>query len=254
MFEYEVIQNLNELELSLYEYIMKNSEKVMYMKIRDLANEAHVSTTTILRFCKKVNCVGFSEFKLKFKMYMEGNCNKKVNEDVSVILDNFERMADPGFDGKVNELCELINNAENLIFIGGGLSGIVAKYGARYMASMGKFAVYIDDLLFPVNCEYYKNNLVIVLSVSGETPEIINAINIFKKQKCRIASITNSANSTIARMSNFNISYYIPEEKVGLMDVTSHLPPIYIIETVGKRLYNNCIVKQKYKVINNIDE
>ena len=67
MFRYEVIQSLNNLELSLYEYIMKNSKKVIYMRIRELAEEAHVSTTTILRFCKKLNCEGFSEFKIKFK-------------------------------------------------------------------------------------------------------------------------------------------------------------------------------------------
>ena len=71
MFSYEVIQSLNNLELSLYEYIMKNKKKVIYMRIRELADEAHVSTTTILRFCKKLNCEGFSEFKVKFKMYIE---------------------------------------------------------------------------------------------------------------------------------------------------------------------------------------
>ena len=79
MFECEVIKGLNELELSLYEYIMKNSEKVMYMKIRDLANEAHMSTTTVLRFCRKLNCDGFSEFKLKFKMYMDSKEDRKIN-------------------------------------------------------------------------------------------------------------------------------------------------------------------------------
>ena len=78
MFSYEVIQSLNNLELSLYEYIMKNNKKVIYMRIRELADEAHVSTTTILRFCKKLNCEGFSEFKVKFKMYIEENNIKKV--------------------------------------------------------------------------------------------------------------------------------------------------------------------------------
>ena len=71
MFNYEIIQSLNDLELLLYRYIMKNIEKVIYMRIRELADEAHVSTTTILRFCKKVNCEGYSEFKVKLKMYIE---------------------------------------------------------------------------------------------------------------------------------------------------------------------------------------
>ena len=68
MFSNEIIKNLNDLELMLYRYIMKNIEKVVYMRIRELADEAHVSTTTILRFCKKLNCNGYSEFKVKLKI------------------------------------------------------------------------------------------------------------------------------------------------------------------------------------------
>ena len=133
MFGCDEIKNLNELELSLYEYIMRNSEKVMYMKIRDLANEAHISTTTVLRFCRKLNCNGFSEFKLKFKMYMEEKEDRKVNEDTSFIIDNFKRLASDEFKEKINELCKLIREHDNIVFLGGGLSGIVGKYGSRYI-------------------------------------------------------------------------------------------------------------------------
>lgn len=53
MFTHEMIASFNELETSLYNYISQNSEKVVYMRIRELANETHVSTASILRFCKK---------------------------------------------------------------------------------------------------------------------------------------------------------------------------------------------------------
>ena len=65
MFSSEVISSFNELESALYRYIMENSEKVVYMRIRDLADAAHISTSSVLRFCRKVNCEGFSEFKLR---------------------------------------------------------------------------------------------------------------------------------------------------------------------------------------------
>ena len=96
-----------------------------------------------------------------------------------------------------------------------------------------------------MNCENFKNGLVIALSESGETVEIVGAINRFKKEKCTIASITNSENTTIARISDFNISYYIPEERIGDIDITSHLPPMYILETVGRKLYNEKIRNKK---------
>ncbi|MDR2023468.1 MAG: hypothetical protein LBQ71_09510 [Hungatella sp.] len=51
----------------------------------EFANEAHVSTTTITRFCRKVNCNGFSEFK------MEQESRKSIRKkfDSSSILDFF---------------------------------------------------------------------------------------------------------------------------------------------------------------------
>lgn len=98
MFSYEIIQSLNSLELSLYEYIMTNSKKVIYMRIRELADEAHVSTTTILRFCKKLNCEGFSEFKVKFKMYIEENNTKKVSDDISETINFLKNIEESDLD------------------------------------------------------------------------------------------------------------------------------------------------------------
>lgn len=116
MFNYEIIQSLNDLELSLYRYIMKNCEKVVYMRIRELADEAHVSTTTILRFCKKLDCEGYSEFKLKLKMYIEKNEDKKVNNDTSLIIDLLKKLDNDEFEEKMDKICEQIKETNNLVF------------------------------------------------------------------------------------------------------------------------------------------
>lgn len=48
--------------MMVYNYVIKNRDKVMYMTIRELADAAGVSTTTILRFCRKLNCEGYLNF------------------------------------------------------------------------------------------------------------------------------------------------------------------------------------------------
>jgi len=53
MFTEKEIMSFNELEFEIYNFILNNSAKIPYMTIRELAGEAHVSTTTILHFCKK---------------------------------------------------------------------------------------------------------------------------------------------------------------------------------------------------------
>lgn len=238
MFNYEVIQSLNELELSLYSYIMKNRDKVVYMRIRELAEEAHVSTTTILRFCRKLKCEGFSEFKVKFKMYISEEDVKKVRDDTSEIINFLKKIDNSDLDKKLDKLCDLAKVASNIIFLGIGSSGILCKYAARYFSSIGKFAVHIDDPFFPTNFSFYDNCLIIALSVSGETPTTIDSITRFKKEGCTIVSITNSEDCTISKMSDLNLSYYVQQVKVGESDVTTQLPVLYMIERIGKKLYN----------------
>jgi DNA-binding MurR/RpiR family transcriptional regulator len=55
MFSHSAVASLNNLEMMVYNYVIKNRDKVMYMTIRELADAAGVSTTTILRFCRKLS-------------------------------------------------------------------------------------------------------------------------------------------------------------------------------------------------------
>lgn len=58
MFSYEIIQSLNNMELLVYDYLMKNKEKITYMTVRELADEVHVSTATVMREAKQVIFIG----------------------------------------------------------------------------------------------------------------------------------------------------------------------------------------------------
>ncbi len=241
MFSYEVIQSLNNLELTLYEYIMKHSKKVIYMRIRELALEAHVSTTTILRFCKKLNCEGFTEFKLKFKMYIEENNIKKVNDDTSEIINFLKNIENSDLDKRLETLCKLVMSANTIMFLGIGSSGILCKYAARYFSAIGKFAIHIDDPFFPKNFRCNGQSLVIALSVSGETPTTIENITRFKEEGCSIVSITNTENCTIAKISNLNLPYYVQQVKANYSDITTQLPVLYMIERIGKNYITNIL-------------
>ena len=50
MFTHEIVKSFNQLEMDVYNYIVQNEEQVIRMKVRELADAVHVSTTMILRF------------------------------------------------------------------------------------------------------------------------------------------------------------------------------------------------------------
>lgn len=86
MFTHKAIAELNALELMVYNYVSKHKNQVMYMTIRELAEAAGVSTTTVLRFCKKMGCEGYSEFRIRFKLYLEQTDAPPVDSGIGEIL------------------------------------------------------------------------------------------------------------------------------------------------------------------------
>ncbi|ENH97819.1 hypothetical protein J416_03631 [Gracilibacillus halophilus YIM-C55.5] len=239
MFTHEMIASFNELETSLYNYISQNSEKVAYMRIRELADHTHVSTATILRFCRKVGCEGFSEFKIKLKMSLEEQKKTVIKSPQHSITEFFERTLKGDLEQTMDEAAAVISKADSVIFIGIGSSGILAEYGARYFSSIGKFSLYIKDPHFPIHANFRENSVTIVLSVSGENPFTVTQLNQLKQEGSTVISITNNKLSTIAKISDLNLSYYVTEEWYQDANITTQVPVVYILESVARKISSN---------------
>lgn len=237
MFSYEQIKKFNELETLVYNYVMENKYQVIYMTIRELADEVHVSTSTVMRFCKKVDCDGYSEFRVKFKMYLKQEIEKKPYEDIEEIQQYFRKVHTDSFEQDLDEVTEMIRTAEQVIFIGVGTSGILGKYGARYFSNLHKFSQYIEDPYYPILEDMWKSTIIIALSVSGETPETIKMVNRFKEHNCKIIGITNKNSCTLAKIADKNINYYVTEHISGEdYNVTTQVPVVFLLEMIGRRL------------------
>lgn len=245
LFTEKEIMNFNEIEYGVYNCILNNSDKIPYMTIRELAEEAHVSTTTILRFCKKIHCNGFAEFKVRFKMERERRRELHPNNDIMAIQNFLKRASENEFMDNLNRIAQALDKAKTLIFVGAGNSAVMAQYAARYFSSVGKFALHVDNPMFEINLENPRESAVIIFSVSGETPTMMNTIPILKEGKTTIISVTNSKSSTIAKLSDYNVSYYVQHERkrkeesaIEVVDTTTQFPVVYIIETLAKKTYN----------------
>ncbi|OIJ18068.1 RpiR family transcriptional regulator [Anaerobacillus alkalidiazotrophicus] len=238
MFTNEEIASFNELDMTLYNYITQHADKVAYMRIRELADETHVSTATILRFCRKIGCEGFSEFKVKLKLYVENNEKSVIKTGEQSITEFFERTLSGNLSEIIKQAAALVAKADTVIFIGIGSSGILAEYGARYFSSLGKFSMYIKDPHFPIHSNILHNSVTIALSVSGENPYTVNHIHQLNQEGSKVISITNSKHSTIAKISHLNIPYYVTEERFEGSNITTQIPVVYILEILARETYN----------------
>jgi DNA-binding MurR/RpiR family transcriptional regulator len=236
MFSYDNIQKFNETEIKIYKFIVDNGEKVPYMTIRELADAIQVSTSTILRFCNKLDCDGYKEFKENLKKYVYRIQEMKPQSDLEELLHYFKETNINSFEQKIEKGADFIRKAETVIFIGSGSSGALAKYAARYFSNLGKFSIGLEDTLYPIT-KNMETAVVIALSVSGETEGVINLINRFKISKCNILSITNQSNCTIAQISDWSVSYNMNIHNInGGYNATTQVPVLFLIEALARRI------------------
>lgn len=237
MFTHELLAGFNELELSIYNCIVKNKERIAHMKIKELADEAHVSTATVLRFCKKLGYEGYSEFKLRYREYLEKEKIKLEDTGETIFKGFISRMDSRDFQNSIGEAFDLLKDSRRIIFIGIGSSGILGKYGARYFSNIGRFSLYVEDPWLPILQDLTYDTVTIALSESGETEQTIYLASQMKERGSLMIAITNNSGSTLSRMSDYNITYHVPKVMVNRTNITTQVPVVYILEALAKKLY-----------------
>lgn len=241
----ESTPELSNTDIEIYKYIINHLEQVQYMRVRDLAQATYTSTASILRFCNKFECQGYAEFKARLKIYIQNRQKELKNIDETTIINFMRRTNEAFFQSKIEEAVQLMKKKELFLFVGRGSSHILAQYGALYFSSLCGGALCLENPAnYPINSIYQNISsqiCVIILSVSGETKEIINFIQHFKKNNSHIICITNSSKSTIAQLSDICIPYYITEETFEGANITSQVPALYTIEYLARQLQKSKI-------------
>lgn len=239
LFEHLNVSNLSSVEQEIYCFVINHVEKIPYMRVRDIADEAHVSSTSVFRFIQKMGFASFPEFRFYIKNYVDKDQQETSKRQLSME----ERLSTlkieifhPDVNYQIQKMAQALKEADFILFMGVGASGAIAQYAARRLASLGYFSIGLDELTYPIKGFFHKNQKVILifLSISGETKEVIDVVRLLEKGvDVQKYSITQNKESTLARLCDYSIGYAAQEKRKDIFyDFTSQLPAVAIIETL----------------------
>ncbi|MBI1819273.1 MAG: KpsF/GutQ family sugar-phosphate isomerase, partial [Nitrospirae bacterium] len=105
-----------------------------------------------------------------------------------------------------------------VVVIGMGKSGIIGKKIAATLASTGTPAFFLHpaEALHGDLGMVLKDDIVLILSYSGETGEVLNLIPSLKRQHLKIIAITGDVKSTLAKASDIVLDVSVSEEACPL--------------------------------------
>jgi DNA-binding MurR/RpiR family transcriptional regulator len=238
------LKNFTPTEILIYNYLIAHPDEILELSIRQLASTIHVSSASIIRCVKKMGYDSFYEFKFDLKQQKLTSQTEKLatNYDIEIIdlsHDFFKRPLLQQYSHELTAFKKLMLNTNNILFFGIGTSGILAQYGARQFSNLGINSIYNIDPFYPLPKEGQDDTkrVAIMLSVSGETPEVVNRAISLKGKHFHIISITNNNYSTLAKISKINFSYNVkPESIKNNLNITTQVPVIFILESLARNI------------------
>jgi len=221
------------------------------LPVSELADRAHVSKPTVVRFCRSVGYDGLSDFKLKLAgtvnegvpfIHRSVDADDKTGDVMVKVIDNTvaaflkyrNEASNLAIERAVNAIVEAYKAGRQIQFFGVGNSGIVAQDGQHKFFRLGVQSVAYSDghmqvmsasILQPGDC-------VVVISNSGRTRDLMDACDIARKNGATTIVITASG-SPLASAGSIHLSADHPEGFDKYSPMVSRLLHLMILDILA---------------------
>jgi RpiR family carbohydrate utilization transcriptional regulator len=221
------------------------------LPVTELADRAHVSKPTVVRFCRSVGYDGLSDFKLKLAgsvsegvpfIHRSVDADDKTSDIAVKVIDNtvaaFLKYRNDASSFALEHAAQALAATQKtnrrIEFYGVGNSGIVAQDAQHKFFRLGVNAIAYSDghmqvmsasMLQPGDCA-------VIISNSGRTRDLMDACDIAKKQGATTIVITASG-SPLASAGHIHLTADHPEGYDKYSPMVSRLLHLLIIDILA---------------------
>lgn len=256
-----LFEELNNSEQKVASYLLSNVESVFTMPISQLAKDSGVSQVAWVRFCKTMGFTGLKEMKKEiFNELSEANDDSLSSSEhvftdikdyntISQMKESIRNSSTQAIsqtirlvnDDNIKMIAQKIVLCDTVKIFGVGASALVGEDLFNKLIRINKNACYCRDthvqLTYAANlCE---NDVAIIISYSGQTKEMIEILEIAKRQKAFVVAITKFGKNPLALRAE-NVIYTATSEihrRSGAM--SSRIAQLTIVDLLYTAVANN---------------
>ncbi|WHX61177.1 MurR/RpiR family transcriptional regulator [Peribacillus frigoritolerans] len=265
------MDKFTKTEEELAHYILQRPEEVSQLTISQIAKKLHISPATITRFCQKLAFSGFNEFRHELKRFVDlRNTPKnmknikqvdyfaKLYQDHLGIIDNTFHITT--YDN-IQKAVSFLTKANKIHVYGIGSSGIAAQ---EFKSKFFRIGLTVEAITDPHQSMMdaalsNENSVVIGISISGTTKEVISAVKIAKKQGACILVFTGDKNSELSQLGDLTLLVTSKNSMHMGQNISPLLPLLLLFDLLYTELvakdYKNriCIREKTLKVLTETD-
>lgn len=230
--------------------VLKNPRQFVSLAVTKLSELAQVSKPTVVRFCRSMGYNGLSDFKLKLAGTLsEGvpfihrgvDAHDQMGEVLVKVIDNsvaaFLRYRNEASTAALQKAAEALEQAykgrHRIEFYGVGNSGIVAQDAQHKFFRLGVHTIAHSDGHLQVMSAglLQPGDVVVIISNSGRTRDLMDAADIARKQGATTIAITASG-SPLAVNCHIHLAADHPEGYDQYSPMISRLLHLMMIDVL----------------------
>ena len=245
------LPSLAPAEQRVGKLVLSDPRSFAKLPVSELADRAHVSKPTVVRFCRSVGYDGLTDFKLKLAgsvnegvpfIHRSVDADDKTGDIMVKVIDNtvaaFLKYRNDASTAMIEKaasaLVQAYRDGKRIEFFGVGNSGVVAqdaqhkffRLGMHVIAhSDGHMQVMSASLLGPGDC-------VVIISNSGRTRDLMDACDIARKHGATTIVITASG-SPLASAGHIHLAADHPEGYDRYSPMVSRLLHLLVIDILA---------------------
>ncbi len=253
----EMKDSLTPVEQKVANSILEDPGEIPQMSIKMLSKKSRTSEASVLRFCKTIGYTGFREFIVSITSALAINTEDKAYTDLrpgderSEIIQKIAKSNVQSIEDTISVLdihevekaVDSIKKARRIYFFGIGASNLVCEDAAHKFLRINMECFTWEDnhqqlamatLLTP-------EDTVILISNSGNTKEIVDILDVAKKQKAATIAITRYSKSILAENSGIVLYISTPEISIRSGAMGSRIAMLTVIDILF-----SCVASEEY--------
>jgi len=245
------LPSLAPAEARVGKLVLADPRAFANLPVSELADRAHVSKPTVVRFCRSVGYDGLSDFKLKLAgsvsegvpfIHRSVDADDKTSDVAVKVIDNtvaafLKYRNDASFfalEHASQALAATQKTNRRIEFYGVGNSGIVAQDAQHKFFRLGVNAIaYSDGHMQVMSASMLQaGDCVVIISNSGRTRDLMDACDIARKRGATTIVITASG-SPLASAGHIHLTADHPEGYDKYSPMVSRLLHLLIIDILA---------------------
>jgi RpiR family transcriptional regulator, carbohydrate utilization regulator len=221
------------------------------LPVSELADRAHVSKPTVVRFCRSMGYDGLSDFKLKLAgsvsegvpfIHRSVDVDDKVSDVMVKVIDNTvaaflkyrNDASSAAYERAAQALTETYAQRKRVEFYGVGNSGIVAQDAQHKFFRLGLTSIaYSDGHMQVMSASTVgPGDCVVIISNSGRTRDLMDACDIARKNGATTIVIT-ATGSPLASAGHVHLAADHPEGYDRYSPMVSRLLHLLMVDILA---------------------